>query len=782
MTANELSIVVSAKDLASGTLKRMASDIRSFGDTSSNSFLRAKEASESFAIGVGIVAAAATAAVGKSVKTFASFEKTMDAAGSVMNETSEEFDQLTDLAIELGEKTSFSASQSAGAIEMLAKNGLDASQILGGALASSMNLAAAGATDLSVAADVSTDVMAIWKMEAEDMEQAVNGIAGVMTNSKFDINDFSLALAQGGGVAGSVGVEFEDFTASVAAMSPYFKSGSDAGTSFKVMLQRLVPTSKSAYSAMEDLGLITEDGANQFFDAEGNMKSMAEVAGLLNEATKDLSDEQKNLYLSTIFGTDAMRGAAAIAEHTNESFTKLKNKIADTSAEDIARAKLENLAGGYEETSGAIETASITIGALFAPAVEGAMQAVGNLAREITQSLKGVESLGQLLEENVVPIGIFSGALLGALAPAIWGVVTAVGGLTIALAPYMIGGVVIAGVLVGIYKLGTVWSEFVETVKGVWNAFLPWMQEKMEALSSFLGGKWSEMTAYVSGKWTEFISWITESIGAWHAWWSEKWTAISQFFVGIWTGIQEFVQNAWNTISFTISSGLMAVQNTWTAIWSSIKAFVLGIWENIKAQLGAFMEWIATTIASAKSVIIDTWDSVWSGFSVAVQNAWDGVMAVIEPAVDWIVSKIEALIRAFERAKGIASGIGNAVSSGWNSAKSVGSGAINGIKTMGGDILPFANGGIGDFGFGSGIKRSPVIGLAGEAGPEAIVPLPDGRSIPVTMTGGRSGGSTINIRVGDIVVEGNVTSERELTRSISETIAQHVVEKFGIHA
>jgi hypothetical protein len=36
-----------------------------------------------------------------------------------------------------------------------------------------------------------------------------------------------------------------------------------------------------------------------------------------------------------------------------------------------------------------------------------------------------------------------------------------------------------------------------------------------------------------------------------------------------------------------------------------------------------------------------------------------------------------------------------------------------------------------------GITGGPVLSLAGEAGPEAIVPLPDGRSIPVTLQGGQ---------------------------------------------
>jgi hypothetical protein len=89
----------------------------------------------------------------------------------------------------------------------------------------------------------------------------------------------------------------------------------------------------------------------------------------------------------------------------------------------------------------------------------------------------------------------------------------------------------------------------------------------------------------------------------------------------------------------------------------------------------------------------------------------------------------------------------------------------------------FANGGVFN-GFGvSGIVNSPVMGLAGEAGPEAIVPLPDGRSIPVKMQGGGSGRNiVVNISVG-----GSVISERELVDTVSARLAS-VLSSQGVFA
>jgi multidrug efflux pump subunit AcrA (membrane-fusion protein) len=94
-----------------------------------------------------------------------------------------------------------------------------------------------------------------------------------------------------------------------------------------------------------------------------------------------------------------------------------------------------------------------------------------------------------------------------------------------------------------------------------------------------------------------------------------------------------------------------------------------------------------------------------------------------------------------------------------------------GGASLGGSAIKFANGGISS-GFPAGITSGPITNfgnaIAGEAGPEAIVPLPNGRSIPVEMRGGASGGGIVV----NISVAGSVWAERDLTDAISNEIAR----------
>lgn len=383
-----------------GETERLVKD----GSGRINGFLR-----DALAVALGNTIAAglqaATSAIGGffagTVSAAASFEERLSGIKAVLSPTTAEMEKLRAKALELGQSTAFSASQSAEAIEMLAKNGLDATAILNGAADATVALAAATGAELSTAADIMTDAMAIFGIEAENASAAIDGITGVTVASKFSINDYRLALAQAGGVAASVGVEFGDFNTAIAAISPLFASGSDAGTSFKTMLQRLIPASGPAKQAMQELGLIAADGSNQFFTASGQLKDMSEVAGILQAALAPLSEEQKNLALSTIFGTDAMRAAVGLANVGTEGFNELAASMAEVDAAAQAATRLDNFNGALEQARGAAETLQITLGSYLLPVLTQLLNNVVtpgiNLLTTLTNAVAGnAEAFAQL--------------------------------------------------------------------------------------------------------------------------------------------------------------------------------------------------------------------------------------------------------------------------------------------------------------------------------------------------------------------------------------------------
>lgn len=384
--ASQLDIILRAIDKASGPVGNVTGSLGRLENASTglvsrglNPLTVAMGVGIRDAVGVGLRALGNFAgAIGESIGKASDMQQRIADITAVMGLAKNQIAPVSDLIQNLGldPKLKVDANQAADAIEMLAKNGLSMDQILGGAARQTVLLANATGGDFSTAANIATDVMSLWNIKADQMKRAVDGISGVTIKSKFSIDDYRLAIAQAGGVAATVGVGFEDFNTIIAAISPSFASGSDAGTSFKTMLQRLIPQSKDAEELMTQLGLITADGSNQFFDAAGNLKSMSQIVGILNRSFANLTSEQRTNAFTTIFGTDAMRAASAMAGISQEQFDALRKSISDVDSEKQAAVRMDTLSGSMEILQGIIDSLKISIGGKFLPVFKDMVDAI----------------------------------------------------------------------------------------------------------------------------------------------------------------------------------------------------------------------------------------------------------------------------------------------------------------------------------------------------------------------------------------------------------------------
>lgn len=221
-----------------------------------------------------------------------------------------------------------------------------------------------------------SDAMNIFKLSANDAAQAVDQMTGVTIASKFGAQDYALALAQGGAMAKTAGLSFTDFNTSIAAISNAFASGSDAGTSFKVFLQNLVPKSDEAAAMMEEIGFSA-------YDATGKLRSMRDIADNLSHSIAGMSDEQRNNTLTTIFGTDAMRAAAMIAEQGAEGFDKYAASIAKTSSAEQAKTRLDNLSGSMERLKGTIDVMMTNLGEVLGAKLRPVIDGLNNALQDM---------------------------------------------------------------------------------------------------------------------------------------------------------------------------------------------------------------------------------------------------------------------------------------------------------------------------------------------------------------------------------------------------------------
>lgn len=389
------------------------------------------------AVGVGLTAGVSVPLglmAASSVKTASNFQASMKRVEAALDGVDgKQLKALSDQARELGPRVGKGAAEAADGIESLGLAGLDASQILGGGLKATLDLAAAGAVNLAPAAGLVTDVMGQFKITASQLPFVVRNVVGAMDASKFGFEDFAGAVAQGGGVAASAGLSFTDFAAAVAATSTQFSSGSDAGTSFKTYIQSLVPVSDEAERAMKALGI-------EFFDLKtGRMKPLAEQAEVLRKAFDGLSDKSRNKSLKTIFGSDAARTAIALMDQGRAGIEKTQATLAGGDVEAKIAKRLEGEAAATTRLANAWESLRISIGE------------AGLL--DIMTSIKN--SMAGLLESmaHASPAMLKVGVAFGALAAVIGPITLALGGLA---------AIIVAHVARGFGLLGTAISFIIE--------------------------------------------------------------------------------------------------------------------------------------------------------------------------------------------------------------------------------------------------------------------------------------------------------------------------------
>jgi TP901 family phage tail tape measure protein len=367
------------------------------------------------ALAVGAVVVGTFAA---SVGAAANFEQKMKDIEAVAGATGSEMEQLGDLAKEMGQKTAFSASEAAMGIEELVKAGVSVTDILNGGLEGALNLATAGGLQLAEASEIASTALNAFKDDNLTVADSANILAGAANASATDVREMKFGLSQVSAVAAGAGLSFQDTATALAAFAMNGLKGSDAGTSLKTMLQNLQPRTEEQIGLFEELGLMTKEGANAFYDMNGEIKSMPEIAGLLQKSMKDMTDQQRSFALETIFGSDAVRAGNILFKEGAEGLNEMWAAMSKVTAADVAETKLQTLNGAFEELRGSVETIGIKIGEDFLP-----------ILTQITRQAVGfVRSIDDVDLANLKAALSFGGA-----AAAVALVATSVGKLTLAL-------------------------------------------------------------------------------------------------------------------------------------------------------------------------------------------------------------------------------------------------------------------------------------------------------------------------------------------------------------
>ena len=365
-------------------------------------------------VGTGLLAIGAAAAVGigLAVSKFADFDEAMSHVQAATHETTGNMDLLRDASMAAGADTQYSATEAAGAVEELSKAGVSAADILGGGLTGSLSLAAAGGLAVADAAEIAATALTMFNLEGSDVPHVADLLAAGAGKAQGSVEDMGMALKQAGLVANQTGLTLEETTGGLAAFASAGLVGSDAGTSFKAMLQRLTPQSAEARKVMDELGISAYDSSGQFV-------GLSTFAGNLQTSLKNLTPEARNAAMSVIFGSDAVRASSVLYEQGAAGINEWIKAVDDSGyAAETAALRTANLKGDLERLQGALDTALIQTGSNANGVLRGMTKALTETVDAYSSAPGPVQGTALALGGVTAAAGLLGGGFL-VLAPRI---------------------------------------------------------------------------------------------------------------------------------------------------------------------------------------------------------------------------------------------------------------------------------------------------------------------------------------------------------------------------
>lgn len=290
------------------------------------------------------------------INTQKDFEAAMSQVQAVSRADSDELEQLTKKAEEMGATAKFTATDSAEAFNYMAMAGWKTEDMLDG-ISGIMQLAAAANEDLCTTSDIVTDALTAFGLKASDAGMFSDVLAAASSNANTNVSMMGETFKFAASMAGSLGYSVQDVALMTGLMANSGIKASMAGTALNSIMTRLSTNTHHARDTLEELGI-------KFFDAQGNARPLVDVMEELRDATANMNDEQKTSVANAIAGTNSQKGLLAILNASETDYNKLANAIdnAAGASERMADTQLDNLSGSITLLQSAVDGVKISFG------------------------------------------------------------------------------------------------------------------------------------------------------------------------------------------------------------------------------------------------------------------------------------------------------------------------------------------------------------------------------------------------------------------------------------
>ena len=317
------------------------------------------------------------------------------------SEAAQNVQMLRDKAQEMGAATSFSATQAAEGLNILAMSGYSAEQsceMIGDVL----NLAAAGGLSLADAASYTSGAVKGFADASKDAQYYTDLMAKGATLANTDVKALGEALSGGSATAASYGQTADGLTLSLLRMAEQGVTGSDAANALSRAMADIYTPTDGAKKAMEALGVSA-------YTVSGEARDFNTVADELNKKLATMSDEEANAYKNALFSSRGLQAFNKMTVTSTEKVNEWAAALSDATGSAAAQAEtmLDNLQGDLTIFGSAMEGAQLVISDALSPTLREFVQIGTDGISELTAAFKeggltgALDAIGEIAEKAI---------------------------------------------------------------------------------------------------------------------------------------------------------------------------------------------------------------------------------------------------------------------------------------------------------------------------------------------------------------------------------------------
>ncbi len=319
------------------TLDRMRADARRFRSGVVASFS---------AVGVGM---SMERVLSGTVGVITDFESAMSGVQAVTRASSGEMEAMEKVARGLGASTKFSAAEAAEGMKFLGMAGFETSEIMG-SIPAMLDLAAASALELGMAADITSNIMTAFNIKADESRRVADALAEIAASANTNVEQLGEGMKYVGPVASGLGVSLEEAAAAIGVLSNAGIQGEMAGTSLRRVITDLTNPTSSLRKAVKGLGLTIEELAPR-------TNTLTEIFTKLKNAGAGVEK------LMAMFGARGGPGAIKLVELV-EDVDRFNRKLGQSTgaSQRMAETMSNNIAGSFKRMQSALSEVALQIG------------------------------------------------------------------------------------------------------------------------------------------------------------------------------------------------------------------------------------------------------------------------------------------------------------------------------------------------------------------------------------------------------------------------------------